>query len=194
MKRIGQVVFILTLLFSLTAQAVPPAYRGPLGNPEEPTMHPYKWLFRGVPSLPPKGSLTERGYINTFLEDDPFLGYAADFLAGGYFYGVGENGLLGLDFVGNVLGAAKYGRDAVNFSAGIIAAQGVVDLLPMYDTVDRELVESRAADIQFDRRVNRTVREPLETDRDRAQRLYIGERAMINRRNTAPGNISRYRR
>jgi len=241
MNRIVQVVFILAMLLSLTAQAVPPAYTGPLGNPEEPAMRPYKWLFHGVLSLlvqpvkafkdgnlktpvlgsvetfrgfrrgaieldesilrglvfappPPRGSLTNLGYINTPLEDDPFLAYVADFLAGGYLYGVAENGALGLDFVGNVLGAGKHGRDAVNFSAGIMAAQGVVDLLPMYDTVDRELVESRAADIQFNRRITRVVQEPLETDRERAQRMYIGERAMINRKNTTRNNAFGTRR
>lgn len=215
MKRIVQVVFILAILFAMMAQAVPAAYTGPLGNPEEPAMRPYKWLFRGVLSLivqpvkafkdgnlktpvlgsvetfrgfrrgaiefdesilrglvfappPPRGSLTKLGYINTFLEDDPFLGYLADFLGGGYLYGVAENGALGLEFVGNVAGAAKYGREAAEFSASILAAQGVVDLLPMYDTVDRELVESRAADIRFNRRADRILREPLESDRDRA--------------------------
>jgi len=241
MKRIAHAVFILALSLSLAAQAVPPSYTGPLGNPEEPAMRPYKWLFHGVLSLlvqpvkafkdgnlktpvlgsvetfrgfrrgaieldesvlhglvfappPPRGSLDELGYINTFLEDDPFLAYVADFLAGGYLYGVAENGALGLDFVGNVLGAAKHGRDAVNFSAGIMAAQGVVDLLPMYDTVDRELVESRAADVRFNRRVNRGVRQPMETDRERAQRMYIGKRAMINRKNTTRNNAFGTRR
>lgn len=241
MNPTARLMLIITLLVSITAQAVPPAYEGPLGNPEEPALRPYKWLFHGVLSLvahpleafkdgnlkmpilgsvevfrgfrrgaieldesilrglvfappPPRGSLTRVGYINTFLDDDPFLGHIADFLAGGYLYGVAENGALGLDFVGNVLGAAKYGRDAVNFSAGIMATQGVVDLLPMTDPIERDLIESRADDIRLQRRVNRIAREPFESDRDRAQRFYIGDRAMINRKGTFRKATSMYRR
>jgi len=234
----AKAVIVLLLTSTFAAHAVPPAYVGPLGNPEEPAMRPYKWLFRGVLALlahpviafkegnmktpvlgsvevvrglrrgaieldesifrglvftppPPPGSWKEMGYVNTFLERDPFLAYLADFLAGGYPYGLKVHGPLGLDFIGNVTGAAKAGQEAVELSAVIFAGQQVVDLAPMYGRVERELIEARAKEIRFNRRVNRTLREPLETDRQRAQRMYIGERATINRKNELRGNVFR---
>lgn len=231
-------VIFLILTSALAAGAIPPAYDGPLGNPEEPAMRPYKWLFRGVLSLlaqpviafkegnmktpvlgsvevvrglrrgaieldesivrglvfappPPPGSWKQMGYVNTFLEEDPFLAYLADFLAGGYPYGLKVHGAFGLDFIGNVTGAAKAGEDAVELSAKIFAVQQVVDLVPIYGKVDRDMIESRAEETRFNRGVARTLREPLETDRQRAQRMYIGERATINKKTELRGNVLR---
>lgn len=35
-------------LFATTCFAIEPSYKGPLGNPEEPALRPYKWFFRGI--------------------------------------------------------------------------------------------------------------------------------------------------
>jgi hypothetical protein len=212
MKRIALTTLTITLLFAIAAQAVPPAYDGPLGNPEEPAMRPYKWLFRGVLNLivqpvkafadgnmktpvlgsvetfrgirrgavemnesilrglvfappPPREDLTQIGYINTWIEDDPFFGYIADFFT-----------------TATVVGGGEIARESVNVAAGVTAGQVVVDLVPMVSPVERELIEARAKDIRFTRRVNRQLKEGDESDRDRAQRLYIGDRATINQR------------
>lgn len=42
---------LLAVLSSGASYAVRPAYEGPLGNPEEPAMRPYKWLWHGVKAL-----------------------------------------------------------------------------------------------------------------------------------------------
>lgn len=41
----------IILLGSGWAVAVPPAYTGHLGNPEEPALRPYKWMWRGFKAL-----------------------------------------------------------------------------------------------------------------------------------------------
>ncbi len=41
-------VLIAAVLWMGAARAVEPAYVGPLGNPEEPALRPYKWLWQGV--------------------------------------------------------------------------------------------------------------------------------------------------
>ena len=50
MKKISVLLGVLSMM-GLWADAVPPAYNGPLGNPEEPALRPYKWLFHGVKTL-----------------------------------------------------------------------------------------------------------------------------------------------
>lgn len=42
---------ILVVFAVGTAAAVPPAYYGPMGNPEEPAMRPYKWFFHGIKAI-----------------------------------------------------------------------------------------------------------------------------------------------
>ena len=47
-------VLVLTIavaVFAGFASAVPPAYEGRLGNPEEPALRPYKWMWRGIKAL-----------------------------------------------------------------------------------------------------------------------------------------------
>jgi len=39
------------LLAVVPAFAVQPSYRGPLGNPEEPALRPYKWVWHGLKSF-----------------------------------------------------------------------------------------------------------------------------------------------
>jgi hypothetical protein len=43
----GALLFVVTG----TAAAVPPAYNGPMGNPEEPALRPYKWFYHGMKTL-----------------------------------------------------------------------------------------------------------------------------------------------
>lgn len=51
MKLTRFVLVSLILIGSGWAAAVPPAYDGPLGNPEEPALRPYKWMWRGFKAL-----------------------------------------------------------------------------------------------------------------------------------------------
>lgn len=51
MKAIAKFALVAALLGAPLAQAVEPAYRGPLGNNEEPATRPYKWLYHGIKSL-----------------------------------------------------------------------------------------------------------------------------------------------
>jgi len=51
MKSIAKFALVAALLGAPLAQAVEPAYQGPLGNNEEPALRPYKWLYHGVKSL-----------------------------------------------------------------------------------------------------------------------------------------------
>lgn len=48
--RLTAVVVVLLAVSGL-ANAVPPAYEGHLGNPEEPALRPVKWVLHGVTSL-----------------------------------------------------------------------------------------------------------------------------------------------
>ncbi len=50
-KGLRVLISALILALSLTADAVPPAYIGPMGNLEEPAMRPYKWLWFGIKKL-----------------------------------------------------------------------------------------------------------------------------------------------
>lgn len=51
MKKLTTIVLAAALLAAPLSFAVEPAYRGPLGNEEEPALRPYKWLYQGVKSL-----------------------------------------------------------------------------------------------------------------------------------------------
>jgi len=51
MKRSAFAVLAVVFLLASAAQAVPPAYYGPMGNPEEPALRPYKWLWHGIKVL-----------------------------------------------------------------------------------------------------------------------------------------------
>lgn len=51
MVRRMQLVFVLALIAARAAWAVEPAYEGKYGNPEEPALRPYKWIFRGTGAL-----------------------------------------------------------------------------------------------------------------------------------------------
>lgn len=53
MKRLLTVTLAGVLLAATLSAgaAVKPAYVGPYGNPEEPALRPYKWMWRGVKAL-----------------------------------------------------------------------------------------------------------------------------------------------
>lgn len=46
--KIVLTVVAVAFLGAGISYAVPPAYTGPLGNPEEPALRPYKWLWHGT--------------------------------------------------------------------------------------------------------------------------------------------------
>lgn len=51
MKTFTRIVLAAAVLAAPMSFAVDPAYKGPLGNNEEPALRPYKWLYQGVKSL-----------------------------------------------------------------------------------------------------------------------------------------------
>lgn len=51
MKLMRTFLVLVMLIGCGWAAAVPPAYNGPLGNPEEPALRPYKWMWRGFKAL-----------------------------------------------------------------------------------------------------------------------------------------------
>jgi hypothetical protein len=51
MKKLTSFVLAAAVLAAPMSFAVEPAYKGPLGNNEEPALRPYKWLYQGVKSL-----------------------------------------------------------------------------------------------------------------------------------------------
>lgn len=51
MRRQAWLLAVAALVAALTSAAIEPAYRGPLGNPEEPALRPYKAFWRGLKAL-----------------------------------------------------------------------------------------------------------------------------------------------
>jgi len=53
MKPLARALVLLVagMLVAGSVYAVGPAYEGPMGNPEEPALRPYKWMWRGVKAL-----------------------------------------------------------------------------------------------------------------------------------------------
>ncbi|MFP4502172.1 MAG: hypothetical protein ACLFTT_14320 [Candidatus Hydrogenedentota bacterium] len=49
--RLTVLITVLLVGACALAVAVPPAYTGPMGNPEEPAMRPFKWLWHGVKAV-----------------------------------------------------------------------------------------------------------------------------------------------
>jgi hypothetical protein len=65
--RLYAVVLLTAVLYVGVAGAVPPAYTGQFGNPEEPALRPLKWTWLGVKSLVQS---TKDGLANG-VEKDP---------------------------------------------------------------------------------------------------------------------------
>lgn len=70
MMRLTLSVFFVSLMITITASAIEPAYVGPLGNPEEPALRPYKWIWRGLTAL---GHQTKEKFIEGNM-NTPILG------------------------------------------------------------------------------------------------------------------------
>lgn len=51
MKKLSRIALATALLAAPMSFAVEPAYKGPLGNNEEPALRPYKWFYQGFKSL-----------------------------------------------------------------------------------------------------------------------------------------------
>lgn len=51
MKRVMLLLIVAAVMAPLAGWSVPPTYEGSYGNPEEPALRPYKWMWRGVKSL-----------------------------------------------------------------------------------------------------------------------------------------------
>ena len=65
-QAITTAVAIGILTISGICAAVEPAYEGPLGNPEEPALRPYKWMYRGMKALVYQaGTALKQGNLET---------------------------------------------------------------------------------------------------------------------------------
>jgi hypothetical protein len=191
MKRL----FLLTLaglLLAATlsaAAAVKPAYVGPYGNPEEPALRPYKWMWRGVKALfYQTGTHFRDGNLHT-----PVVGstHALRGLRKGTFE-ILESTYKGMlyapvpprgDF--KQLRAANTHIDQSNglyhlvdfgFSWFLYPVIRVVDEYPVNDDTEVQLMIERHKEIREARRAGRAQLTGVDAV-EAAQRRYIGDRA-----------------
>lgn len=205
MKRVLW-IFMAAVLISgaISAQVVQPKRTGALGNPEEPALRPYKWLWYGAKGLVYQtGHSFVRGNMKT-----PVVGSVDTSRGlGRGMVDLGESGYRGLTF------AELPERDAYRQPA---RANAVMDedmlgrnvrdaafswyAYPVVKAHDRWSIESEeevshrlehAANIRDARREAGTKPQVVESDVYRAQQRYIGKRATygIERRQTGTGNL-----
>lgn len=183
--------------------AVEPAYKGPLGNNEEPATRPYKWLYRGLKSLVfHTGDQLVDGNLHT-----PVLGTAQGLrgLRRGTVE-LGESAYRGAVYAPppprsdyKNLGRAntiiekdlalRNGSDFL-FSWYFFPAQKVVDHYPLEGDTKVDLRKREARETRSDRGAAadvRSPRDPAESSVKRAQRSYIGDRADYGTKKTASG-------
>jgi len=208
--RIGVILLVLTCAASY---AVPPAYDGRLGNPEEPALRPYKAFWQGARaivdrskhsfvegnmkfpligsvetfqglrrglvdcseytyrsmqgSLPPRGQeYKQPGKLNRVIEEDPALRNGADFVVGA-----------------GLLGPAQ---------VGVTVTQKAVNRLSFTDPEEREARREAAQDVWKARRARqREAAKPAYpvSPVKRAQRRYLGDRAINNTKPRGTGNL-----
>lgn len=183
--------------------SVEPAYKGPLGNNEEPATRPYKWVYRGLRSLvyhtgdqfvegnmrtPALGSVQglrglRRGTVELGESTYHGLVYAPAPDHKDYKNLSRANTIIENDL------ALRNGADFL-FSWYFFPAQKVVDRYPLegdtkVDLRDREAESDRMA--RAEAAEVRSSRDPSETDVKRAQRSYIGDRADLGTKKTTAG-------
>ena len=78
MKTIRRIklLVVLSCCLAFGAQALEPAWEGPLGNPEEPALRPYKWFWRGAKALV---YYPFRAAVDGHVKKTPVLGLADGF-------------------------------------------------------------------------------------------------------------------
>lgn len=218
MTRIGKwtTAIVLGLFLAVTGYSIQPAYKGPMGNWEEPAMRPYKWFLRGVKAL----TFQTVDSIDRGNRKTPGLGMAEGFRgvrkgafelgescfkgamfappppAGDYRKSSSantfvENDLLLRNVMDYIVACEilSWGlpREAWRWGALIWASQKVIDHYPVVKPLDQE----KLAEIAKQKRAAHTramiAAEPK--TREEIQASYIGERAKINRKDPYRGNI-----
>jgi len=183
----------LATVMPVHAGVVAPAYEGSYGNPEEPALRPYKWMWRGVKSLfYQTGHGFKHGNMST-----PVLGTAETFrgVRKGTFELL-ESTYRGINFAPVPPKGSYKETSKVNaFIDGEKVRSNVSDLafslyaFPVLKFVDCQPAENesrvyirneRAKDIREERYEARKAREPEMTDVERAQRNYLGDRYPTN--------------
>lgn len=203
MKRAFALFLLAALVAPLAAVAVPASYEGPYGNPEEPALRPYKWMWRGVKALfYQTGYGFKHGNMRT-----PVLGTAETFrgLRKGTFE-LGESVYRGLSFAA-VPPKGQY-KETMRLNAMVDkekASSNISDLVfsvyafPVLKFVDRYPAENEdRVKVREERaRATRAAQDQAEAARkpemdpvERAQREYLGDRYPKNsRKDPSRGNL-----
>jgi len=202
-------VFTVVLGIGLAAQAVEPAYTGPLGNPEEPALRPFKSFWQGIKALayfPAKafengnsktavlGSAeTTRGLREGIIE----LG---EHTVRGVKHGIPERGdeYREIGSVNDYLTEDATLRNAADCVAGMgicWAIQKGVDRYPAQNEQEREARKraAQAARVERERKAAsaRAEQEMFESDVERARKRYLGDRYTVREKPMGEGNLLR---
>jgi len=204
MKAFACIVLLAAslLLWAQSSFAIEPAYSGPLGNPEEPAMRPYKWLWSGLKSLvyhpvvafeqgnrkiPGLGSVEvfrgiRRGSVE--LDESAFRGILCTRPPASDQY--------------KKLGRANTAIEAEPLLSSVtdLLAPNLVDAHPVTTAEERTAMEVKAKADRETRK--RDAAAPASKGRgagmtalERARKEYVGERAEINRKPPLTGNVLR---
>lgn len=183
------ILAILLSVCAISAYAVPPAYQGPLGNDEEPATRPYKWLWRGVQAFvyQPIVSLGDgnrkTGGWGSFEAVRGFRKGSVE-LAESAFKGMIGTPVPPKDDFKKEGSVNRFINKEPLFSTiadGVIPK--VVDAYPMNDETEQEELRQK---VEKHKQAQAEAKKPVEvglSERDAAQKRYIGERAVINKQN-----------
>ena len=183
----------LALVCMSAAYAVHPAYFGPMGNPEEPALRPYKWMWRGLKALGHQPvQAFEKGDLKT-----PMLG-SIETLRGVRKGAIelGEStfrGLIGavpppkghykeIGRVNTVIDDDLLLRNVADGFTTIYPAQKVLDHYPAQDEHTQLAIEEKA-------RAVREARKEAARERARARERYLGDRMVVNKTAPYAGNL-----
>lgn len=205
MKRIVWLFLAMVLLAgAVQAQVTGPKRTGVLGNPEEPALRPYKWVWYGAKSLVYQtGNHFVRGNMKTpvvgTVDTCRGLGRGTVDLGESTYHGLifaelpPRDGYRSSGRANAVFEEDLLGRNVVDASASWYA-------YPVLKAHDRLSIESsaevndrlvHAQKVREERRAARATADVIESDVYRAQQRYIGERATYgkNRRHAGTGNL-----
>jgi len=195
MKALARLTVLATLAFvgMSAAYAVQPAYYGPMGNPEEPALRPYKWAWRGLKAL---GHQSVKAFENGNLKS-PMLG-SIETLRGvrkGTIE-LGEStfrGLMGtepppkghckgLGRVNTVIDSDVLLRNVADGLTTIYPAQKAIDHYPAQDEDTQLAIREKA-------RAVRQARKEAARKRASARDRYLGDRKVVNKAAPYAGNL-----
>jgi len=189
MKRFLCLLLVAVFTVPMAGFAVEPAYAGEFGNPEEPALRPYKWMWRGVKSLfYQTGYGFKHGNMKT-----PVLGTAETFrgLRKGTFE-LGESVYHGLAFAPvppkdsykktmrlNEIVDNEKARSNISdlvFSVYAFPVLKFVDRYPAENEQRVQIREERAQATRAAQDAAEAARQPQMEPLERAQREYLGDR------------------